>query len=184
MGDSARRVQVALERSQATLDSRASVYVRLLNKDHTPRTDKEVEATLDRFDDKGVKKETRKVMLYPVSKDRPGEYAALLVHDHEGRFELKVNNPEPYTYSYRVAVPPGHELEDAGMAEMALREMARVSGGKFYREEDLYRLPDDVPTRTVTFRDRQDVMLFPLGLVLFVFLITGEWFVRKFSNLS
>ena len=29
-----------------------------------------------------------------------------------------------------------------------------------------------------------DVMLFPLGLILFVLLITAEWLVRKFSNLS
>src|SRR6202011_1047430 len=113
-------------------------------------------ATLDRFDDDGVKRETRKVMLYPVSKDRPGEYAALLVHDPKGRYELKVNNPEPFTYSFRVEVPPGHELEDAGMAEKALREMARLSGGQFYREEDLIRLPDEIKTRTVAYRDRQD----------------------------
>jgi hypothetical protein len=184
LGANAQRAQVALERSQATLGTQGSIFVRLLNKDHTPRTDKEVEATLDYYGDKDGKRETRKLTLYPVAKDRPGEYAALLVHDRKGRYEFKVNNPEPFTYSYRVEVPPGHELDDTGMAEKSLREMARISGGEFYREEDLYRLPDDVPTRTVAYRDRQDVMLFPLGLVLFVVLITGEWLVRKFSNLS
>jgi hypothetical protein len=184
LGDNARRVQMALERSQATLGSQGSVYVRLLNKDHTPRTDPQVEATLDYLDAKDARDRTRKVMLYPVSKDRPGEYAALLVHDRPGRYELKVNNPEPYTFSFRVELPPRHELEDAGMAEKALREMARLSGGQFYREEGLYRLPDEIATLTVAYRDRQDVMLYPLGLVLFVFLITVEWLLRKFSNLS
>ena len=184
MGDSARRVQVALERSQATLGDRGLVFVRLLNRDHKPRTDAQVEATLDYLDAKDAREKTRKLTLYPVSKDRPGEYSALLAHDRPGRYELKVNNPEPFTYAFRVELPPRHELEEAGMAEKALREMARLSGGQFYREEDLYRLPDDIPPRTVAFRDRQDVMLFPLGLVAFVILITAEWLVRKFSNLS
>ncbi len=182
--DTARTVTVELERSQATLGNQESVYVTLLNKDYTPRTDAQVEATLEYLDAKNAKERSRKVMLYPVSKDRPGEYTALLVHDRPGRYELKVNNPEPFTYSYRVELPPGHELQDVGMAEKTLREMARLSGGQFYREEDLVRLPDDIPARTVAYRDRQDVMLYPLALALFVMLITGEWLVRKFSNLS
>ncbi len=184
LGDNARRVQVALERSQATLGSKGSIFVRLLTKDHNPRTDKEVEATLDGYSDKDNKISSRKVILTPVGKDRPGEYSALLVHDRAGRYELKVNNPEPYSYSFRVEVPPGHELEDTGMAEKSLREMARISGGQFYREEDLYRLPDDIVPRTMAYRDRQEVMLYPLGLALFVLLITGEWLLRKFANLS
>jgi hypothetical protein len=184
LGDNARRVQVALERSQATLGSKGSVFVRLLNKDHTPRTDREVEATLDYLDAKDGRDRTRKVLLYPVAKDRPGEYAALLVHDRPGRYELKVNNPEPYTFPFRVELPPRHELQDAGMAEKSLREMARISNGQFYREEDLHRLPDEIRPRSVAYRDRADVMLYPLGLVLFVLLITGEWLVRKFANLS
>jgi uncharacterized membrane protein len=184
LGDNARRVQVALERSQATLGSKGSVFVRLLNKGHTPRTDAQVEATLDYLDARDAKDRTRKVMLYSVGKDRPGEYAALLVHDRPGRYELKVNNPEPYTYSFRVELPPHHELEDVGMAEKALREMAQTSGGRFYREEDLWRLPGDITPRTVSYRDRADVMLYPLGLALFVLVITGEWLLRKFANLS
>ena len=183
LGDNARRVQVALERSQATLGNNGLIYVRLLNKDHTPRTDKEVEATLDFLDAKDGKERTHKLMLTPM-KDRPGEYRVLLPHDRKGRYELKVNNPEPFTYSYRVEVPPGHELDDAGMAEKALRDLAETCGGRFYREEDLYRLPDDVAPRSVAYHDRQDVMLYPLGLALFVLLITGEWLLRKFSNLS
>jgi hypothetical protein len=184
LGDNARRVQMALDRSQATLGNPGLVFVRLLNKDHTPRTDDKVEATLDHVDAKDAKARTSKVTLIARGKDRPGEYTVLLPHDRPGRFELKVNNPELHTFSYRVDVPPGHELADAGMAEDSLRKLAVVSGGRFYREEDLHRLPDDILTRTVTYRDRQDVMLYPLGLVLFVLLITGEWLVRKFSNLS
>src|SRR4051812_20275138 len=118
--------------------------------------DKEGDATLDYLDARDGEERTQKIVLTPM-KDRPAENRVLLPHDRKGRYELKVNNPESFTYSYRVEVPPGHELEDAGMNEKALRDMAVTSGGQFYREEDLYRLPDEIATRTTSFRDRQDV---------------------------
>jgi hypothetical protein len=116
---------------------------------------------------------------------RPGEYRALLAHDRPGRYELKVANPDVSTFAFRVELPPRHELEESGLAEQALRDLAESSGGKFYREEDLHRLPSDVPTRTVSFTRRQEILLWnPLALLVFVGLITAEWLVRKFSNLS
>jgi hypothetical protein len=184
LGDSASRVQAALEQSKATLGNQGSIFVRLLNKDHTPRTDAQVEATLEYLDAKPGQDKSRKVMLYPVSKDRPGEYTALLAHDRPGRYELKVSNPEPHTFSFRVELPPRHELEESGMAEKALRDMARLSGGQFYREEELYRLPDDIRPRTAPYSYRLESLLYPLALLLFAGLITLEWLLRKFSNLS
>jgi hypothetical protein len=86
---------------------------------------------------------------------------------------------------FRVSLPPRHEQEEIGMAEDALRKAAENSGGKFYREEDLYRLPSEIETRKAPFTHRQEVILWgPLAMILFVGLITAEWLVRKFSNLS
>ena len=36
--------------------------------------------------------------------------------------------------------PPGHEKDKLGLAEKELRDLAKDSGGKFYREEDLHNL--------------------------------------------
>jgi hypothetical protein len=116
---------------------------------------------------------------------RPGEFRVLLPNDVPGRFRVRVTEPEPATFDYRVQLPPKHELEEAGLAEDELREAARLSGGRFYREEDLHRLPAEVPSRSVAFVQRQEVLLLnPLALLLFVGLVTAEWVVRKFSNLS
>jgi hypothetical protein len=88
-------------------------------------------------------------------------------------------------FEYRVKAPPGHELEEAGLAEDELREAARVTGGEFHREEDLYRLARDLPTLTTPFTMRQEYLLWhPLAFFLFLGLISVEWVVRKFSNLS
>jgi hypothetical protein len=183
LGDSARRVQVALEKSQATLGEPGSVFVRLLDKDYGPRKDPQVEATLEYTDAKPGQEKSRRVLLQAVP-GRPGEYRTLLTHDQPGRYELKVANPDLNTFSFLVDLPPRHELEEAGMNEKGLRHMAQLSGGAFYREEDLYRLADALERKTTTYRDRQELLLYPLALALFIGLVTSEWLVRKFSNLS
>ena len=76
-------------------------------------------------------------------------------------------------------------LEQAGLAETALREAAAISGGGFYHEEDLQRLPAQVKGQMATTRRREEVVLWgPLALILFLSLITCEWLLRKLSNLS
>jgi hypothetical protein len=184
LGDGAKRAQFGLEHAEALLNRRGYLYVRLLDKDFNPRKDAQVEAVLEYLDAKPGQERTRKITLQAIPA-REGEYRVLLPHDQPGRFEVKVNNPEPHTYFYRVEVPPRHELEEAGLAEKALRELAQLSGGQFYREEDLHHLAQDVQQRKASFHLRQEVILWnPLALVLFVLLISAEWLVRKFSNLS
>jgi uncharacterized membrane protein len=184
LGDSAKRSQVALERSQALLGQPGSVFMRLLDKDYGPRKDAQVEAILEYLDARPGQEKRRKVTLQAIP-GQPGEYRALLTHDRPGRFELRVNNPEPSVFPFRVELPPRHELEESGMAEKSLRDMALLSGGHFYREEDLHRLPENIELRKAAFTRRQEVLLWgPLTLALFVGLITMEWVVRKFANLS
>src|SRR5262249_36951137 len=108
--------------------------------------------------------------------------------DVPGRHELRVPGGEGVQGAklpYRVELPPRHELEESGLAEEALHGMAATSGGAFYREEDLHRLADAIKPRNAPFVQHQEVLLWnPAALVLFVLLITGEWLLRKFSNLS
>jgi len=70
------------------------------------------------------------------------------------------------------------------MAEPELRLAARTSGGQFYREEDLCRLTDSLKPLKVSYFWRDEIDLFPLWMAIFVLLITAEWLVRKFSDLS
>jgi uncharacterized membrane protein len=183
LANSSKRMQMALERSEAVLDRPGSVFARLLDKDFRPLKDKEVAAVLTYVDAKPGQEHERKIMLQKVA-GRDGEYRVLLPHDAPGRYELRVPGIDD-TFQYRVEVPPRHELEEAGLAEDALREAARVSGGRFYREEDLGQLPDAVVPQKSPFTLRQEVLLWnPLVFVLFVGLISVEWVVRKFSNLS
>ena len=70
------------------------------------------------------------------------------------------------------------------MAEGALREAARLSGGRFYREEDLHLLPRQIKPQQVPFTMHVEKLLWnPLMMILFVGLVTAEWVLRKLSNL-
>lgn len=184
LGDHAKRVQVALEHSQAFLGKQSSIFVRLWDKDFNPRKEEQVEATLEWLDAPAGQERTRPIKLQAIP-GREGEYRALLVHDKQGRFEVKIQNPETATFSFRVDLPPRHELAEAGLAEEALRESARISGGAFYREEDLHTLPVAIQPKFTTFLRHQEIVLWnPLALAIFVLLLSAEWLMRKFANLT
>jgi hypothetical protein len=184
---SSNRTQLALDRSEALLDRPGYIYARLLDGKFQPLKATSVPAQLEFLDAADESKRLQKIELKAVGQ-QPGQYRAPLANDVAGRFEVRiaaVDGLEAGSLQYRVERPPGHELEPAAMAEESLREAAQLSGGRFYREEDLHELANAIQPRTTTFVQRQEVLLWnPLALLAFVGLITAEWVVRKFSHLS
>ncbi|MBX7103069.1 MAG: hypothetical protein K1X57_03260 [Gemmataceae bacterium] len=179
----ASRVQLALDRSEAVVGRPGYVYARLYDSDYRPFVADTVPATLEHVDAPGGEK-AKNVSLTPVP-GRVGEYRVLLPNDVAGRYELKLQQPETGSLPFRVVLPPGHELEPLGLNEPALKSLAKETGGAFYREEDLARLPSRVQQRTAPFTARQEAILWgPMALVLFLSLVTAEWIGRKFANLS
>lgn len=183
----ARRTQLDLERGGAVYGQPGSVKARILDTKYEPVTVQTIKATLVNLDARDDESRSRDVLLRRVA-GQPGEYRGALPNDAPGRHELRlpaVGSVEAATLPYSVDLPPRHELEEAGLAEEALRSLASASGGAFYREEDLQRLPDAIEAKSLAFTQRQEVLLWnPLALVAFVLLISIEWVLRKFSNLS
>lgn len=176
------RVQLALESADATVGRPGYVYARLLDAEYRPFVTDRVPATLESAD--APAGSARALSLDPIP-GRPGEYRTLLPHDAPGRFEIKVTQPEPTTFGYRVILPPGHELEPAGLADGPLRQLAKATDGGFWREEDLSHLPEAIVQKYSPFTVRQEALLWnPLALLAFVGLITAEWVLRKLTNLS
>src|SRR5262249_15129609 len=136
---SSNRTQLALDRSDAILGRPGYIYARLLDARYQPLKAAGVPGRLEFLDAREDEQRAQKVELKAVA-GQPGQCRAPLPHDMPGRFELKIEPGEGLeagSLAYRVDLPPRHELEPAGMAEEALREAARISGGRFYREEDL-----------------------------------------------
>ncbi|MFQ3592517.1 MAG: hypothetical protein SNJ82_04915 [Gemmataceae bacterium] len=183
----ARRSQLELERGEPILGRPGAVKGRFLDSNYEPITRSTVRAQLVNLDAKDDTSRRREVVMQRIL-GQPGEYRAALAHDQPGRHELRIlpgDGLEETTLPFRVELPPRHELLELGLAEQALRGMAAIAGGHFYREEDLITLPDQVEKRIQPFTLRSERLLWgPLPFVLFVLLITAEWILRKFSNLS
>jgi hypothetical protein len=178
------RTQLTLDRTQATLGRMGKAYARLLDANLRPLTQKTVQATLESFDAKPGEPRTRQVELQLVP-GTEGEYQLNLVHDKAGRFALKIGGDDPTRVDYRVEVPMQHELAPLPLPVRSMTEVAEASRGGFYREEDLQRLPESLKPKKAVFQERSSVpLLNPLTFILFLLLLTTEWIVRKFSNLS
>lgn len=179
-----KRVQISLERPENMLGRPSHVYARVFDAEYRPFTGEKVNGRLERLDAKPGEERSSALVLHAVA-GQPGEYRALLAHATVGRFAVRIDDPAAAALEYRVGLPAHHELEVAGLAEAELRTAAGVSGGRFYREEDLHRLAANVQPRNAAFTVRHEELLWnTAALVIFVLLITAEWLARKFSNLS
>lgn len=182
------RLQLRLAGLDAVVGRSGYLYARLLDEKNEPLKVERVLAKLEQRKDSAVT--TREIEFRPVA-GQDGEYQALVAYDQSGQYEVKdlrtldgLSLPSG-SLQYFVDYPPRHELELAGLAEDELREVARLSGGRFYREEDLPQLAESITPRATPFTVRQEIILWnPLVLLLFVVLITAEWMLRKVSNLS
>jgi hypothetical protein len=178
--------QLSLDTADPVLGKTGQVFARLFAPDLRPLTADQIEARLEKLDaELGDADRVKPVTLKAVP-GQPGEYVAALNFNRLGRFSFKVDTgTDPASLEYRVTLPPDHELAPGGMAEEELRKLAELSGGGFYREEDLYALPAAVKPKEAPYARRDEILLWNgwmLGLV--VALLSLEWFLRKFSSLS
>ncbi len=178
-----RRVQAALENSAPVLGQPGAVHARILDADFTPLQAKQVVAQLHALDAKqGL--ETTELVLHAVP-GQPGQFRAPLTNDRPGRFEVKLGQPDSVSLQYRVQLPPRHELADAPLAETELRKLAEISGGKFYREEDLAKLVERVvPQYAQHVYRREFTLVSPAIFGCLILLLAAEWLLRKLSFLS
>ena len=183
--------QLSVDTTDPVQGKTGQVYARLFTKDFKPVTAEEIEARLIKLDagpnDKNANVPIKLVAIRGTDNKPTGEYVATLPFNYAGRFSLKVdpNNGNPAALDYRVTLSPDNELAPGGMDEPAMRKLAESSGGQFYREEDLLKLPADVKPRTTPFSTRSEFVLWNWwAMALIVGLLTVEWIVRKFCGLS
>lgn len=178
------RAQLSLQHPKPVLGQPEAVYAHLLDDACRPLLEPRVAAKLVRTDAPEHDAPNREVLFEAVP-GWPGEYRAVLANDAAGFFELRLDRPVSAVLAFQVQPPPHDELAPLGLDEASLREAAALSGGRFYREADLPQLVDAVKAQFATFTLRTERLLWnPLLLILIVGVLTVEWVVRKFYNLS
>ncbi len=176
--------QLSLDTSDPALGKTGQVYARLLNGDLKPIGTDKITGTVQKTDGGD---QTEKVTLNALP-NQPGEFVAAVPFNKEGRFTLKVENgDDTATLEFRVSLPPDHEMAIGPMAEEELKKLAESTGGKFYHEEDLHRLPDNLKAKATPFVEPSELLLWKWAnywWLVILLLLAAEWVVRKVNSLS
>ena len=184
------RSRLMLGGGEPTLGQPSRIYVSLFTKDNRPYVTNKVDANIKWLDGQTTEETTPQKISFDPIENQPGEYVATVPNNRKGKYRLELlDTPESVPpLEFPVNPEAEHELAPGSLNADALRKLAADSGGAFYREEDLYQLPEKVSARTVKVENPppSEVLLWTRWWVfaLVIGLFSLEWLVRKFSNLS
>jgi hypothetical protein len=110
-----------------------------------------------------------------------GDFVALKA----GRYRLATVN-DPATAIEFTAREPQFELGETAMNEGLLKQMAAISGGQFFREENLADLTKALSAKPETLHTARDLEVWssPFYFALMCLVAATEWILRKRWNLK
>jgi hypothetical protein len=176
-----KRTQLTTDRQNYLSGDRVSIYARLYSVGFDPVQEPSVSAI---YGIAGGQSAQQQVTLRPVP-EQPGLYRTEFIAGAPGAYEFHVEQ-DPATVLDFSVTEPKFELGETAMNEPVLREIATLTGGAFFREEDLHKLPDTISQRTEKVRSPLEVELWssPFYFLLLLSIVTAEWVLRKFSYLK
>jgi hypothetical protein len=176
-----KRTQLTTEKQNYTTGERISVYARLYSVGYEPVQELAIKGTYGLRSSGGQRSE---VTLRPIP-EQPGLYRGEFVAPAPGSYQFVVEQDPEAPLDFNVTEPK-FELGETAMNEGLLKEMANISGGAFFREETLYKLPETISAKTEKVRSPLEVELWasPLYFILMLLVVTGEWILRKVCYLK
>lgn len=177
----AKRTQLTADKKSYSSGERVTIYARLYTASYEPIAEPSVRAIVVPA---GQTSPRTSVLMRPLP-GQPGMYRGEFTAAAPGVYDVFVEQDE----KTRLEVPVMDAKLETGqtaMNETLLRELATISGGAFFREEDLHRLPDAMDLRTERIRSTFDVEVWssPLYFVVLMMLVTAEWVLRKMNQLK
>jgi hypothetical protein len=78
------------------------------------------------------------------------------------------------------------EMAETAMNAKLMQDVATLTHGRFFREEDLHQLVETIAAKPATVESRLELELWatPLYFLLILFVVTVEWVLRKWSYLK
>jgi hypothetical protein len=179
LGGSA-RTRLSTDKKSYVTGERVLVFGRLTGEAHEPLTEPSIKGV---FGLRSGGKQTEVILR--AAPDHPGLYRSEFVAPLPGQYQFFVerdlNTPLDFTVT-----EPKFEFGETAMNEVLLRDMAANTGGAFFREEDLFKLPDTIAAKSERVKSPLEVELWssPLYFVLMLLVLSGEWVLRKMSQLK
>jgi len=175
---SSKKTQLSVDKEEHNVGDPVTVYARLYNDSFLPIGDAQVAAQYT------VGDEQTPIMLRAVP-DQPGMYRGDFVALKAGRYKVSTMADQKTTVEFS-ASEPQFELGETAMNEALLRQMASISGGRFFREEDLGELGKELNRKPETLHTSRDVEVWasPFYFMLMCAVAATEWVLRKRWNLK
>jgi hypothetical protein len=157
-----------------------AVYARLYNADYSPVHEPTVPAHYA-IQGSGTKQD---ITLRAVP-EQPGMYHGDFVALAPGLHQFSVES-DPQTVIQFNVKEPQFEIGETAMNEVLLKQMAEVSGGAFFREENLYKLPETIQGKAERVESTVDSELWssPFYFLLILAVSSVEWMLRKKAQLK
>jgi hypothetical protein len=177
-----KRTQLSTDKQNYFTGDRVTIFARLYSGvGFEPIQEPAVKAFFGLKSGEGSRPE---VLLRPVS-DQSGMYRGEFIAPSAGPYSYWVESDPQTVLDFSVAEPM-FEFGETAMNELLLKELATSTGGQFFREEDLYKLPDAISGKTERVKSPMEVELWasPLYFLLMLGVVTAEWVLRKASQLK
>lgn len=174
------RLQTPLNGQLLPLGKEVPLDVELLGADYEPRMDARVSATIT-----PPEGESESFSLQP-DLGQPGQYKAAFELNQPGAYRVEYNASFPngeelMREAWFSAAPTGPELIDVRPREQLLRDIARLTGGRFLDSSDRASADSEFPVAAAVPRrvDRFSWTRTWPFLLLAAALFVGEWWLRR-----
>ena len=117
--------------------------------------------------------------------DQPGVYQGEFIAPALGQYQFYTQNEKDIRLDFNV-IEPLFEFGETAMNAELLQNIAKISGGAFVREEELYKLPEIIQSKAQKIESRIEAPLWssPLYFIILLSIVTAEWIMRKKSQLK
>ena len=176
-----KRTQLTVDRDSYATGDRVTVYARLYSANLEGLTDPVVKAS---FATIAAGSSVTEFNLRSLP-DQPGMYRGEFIAPTAGTYRLKVAVDSNTSIDFAVT-QQSVELGETALNKALLEQLARETGGRFVREEDLYALPETIKSTAQQQFSTIEVELChsPLYFMLIVMFLGFEWTMRKLVQLK
>ena len=184
MGGS-KRTQLSVDKQHYNSSERVTVFARLYDQNFEPVKLQSVNGIYTIEGAPGQPESPKQTVQLRALPDQPGMYRGDFVAGAPGNYKLNMES-DPQTFVEFGVTKPRFELGETAMNELLLKEMARISGGGFFREETLATLPQKLSQKDERISRLVDADLWasPFYFMLVCGLAVIEWMLRKRFDLK
>jgi len=175
-----KRTQISLNKGNFMTGERVRVYARLYQAGYKPFAENEVGGVYTSATDG-----TQDRIMLKVVAGKPGLYLGEFIAPAADQYQFHVES-SPETRQDFTVTEASLEMAETAMNENLMKNLATLTSGQFFREENLHKLPERIGADRAEVRSRMEVALgtSPLYFILLMLVVTIEWVARKFSYLK